>query len=122
MLTGNELEGLMASLLISGDAPTGPTCLSRWLTDNAGSLGTRYASELDRHYFLLTQNALLAVRLLRKKSDIVRCTNPPRGVRSPLTWAPRSATTTGKSYTDADLVTALANLAFDGLFHYRCSL
>jgi uncharacterized protein YbjT (DUF2867 family) len=54
VLTADELEGLMASLLISRDAPTGSTCLSRWLTDNAGALGTRYASELDRHYFLLT--------------------------------------------------------------------
>ena len=55
-------------------------------------------------------------------SDNRKCTNPPRGVRSPLTWARRSVTTTGKSYTDADLITAVANLAFDGLFHYRCSL
>jgi hypothetical protein len=54
--------------------------------------------------------------------DKTRCTNPPRGVRSPLTWARRSVTTTGKSYTDADLITAVANLAFDGIFRYRCSL
>ena len=33
-----------------------------------------------------------------------KCTNPPRGVRSPLTWARRSFTTTCKSYTD--LITA----------------
>jgi NADH dehydrogenase len=54
MLTGDELEGLMAGLLISGNVPTGLTRLSRWLTDNAGALGTRYASELNRHYLLLT--------------------------------------------------------------------
>jgi hypothetical protein len=53
VLTADELEGLMASLLISGDVPPGSTCLSRWLTENAGALGTRYASELDRHYSLL---------------------------------------------------------------------
>jgi len=53
MLTGDELQGLMAGLLISGNAPTGWTRLSRWLTDNAGALGTRYASELNRHYLLL---------------------------------------------------------------------
>jgi len=51
VLTGDELEGLMASLLISGSAPTGSTCLSGWLTDHAATLGSRYASELSRHYF-----------------------------------------------------------------------
>lgn len=50
VLTRNELDGLMANLLVSRSAPTGSTCLSRWLVDNAGVLGTRYASELDRHY------------------------------------------------------------------------
>jgi len=50
VLTGDELEGLMASLLISESAPTGSTGLSRWLADNAAALGTRYASELHRHY------------------------------------------------------------------------
>jgi NADH dehydrogenase len=50
VLTGDELEGLMASLLISRSAPTGLTRLSSWLTDHAGVLGTRYASELSRHY------------------------------------------------------------------------
>jgi uncharacterized protein YbjT (DUF2867 family) len=51
VLTGDELAGLMASLLISESAPTGSKCLSRWLKDNAAALGTRYASELHRHYF-----------------------------------------------------------------------
>jgi NADH dehydrogenase len=51
VLTRDELEGLMASLLISRSAPTGSSCLSSWLTGNAGNLGTRYASELNRHYF-----------------------------------------------------------------------
>jgi uncharacterized protein YbjT (DUF2867 family) len=50
VLTQDELEGLMASLLISESAPTGTTSLSNWLRDNARTLGTRYASELDRHY------------------------------------------------------------------------
>ncbi|HTP30810.1 MAG TPA: NAD(P)H-binding protein [Bryobacteraceae bacterium] len=50
VLTRDELDGLMADSLISRSAPTGSTCLSRWLVDNAGILGTRYASELDRHY------------------------------------------------------------------------
>ena len=50
VLTRDELDGLMANLLISRSAPTGPTCLSRWLVDNGAVLGTRYASELARHY------------------------------------------------------------------------
>jgi NADH dehydrogenase len=51
VLTRDEAEGLMASLLISKSAPTGSTCLSQWLADHAAALGTRYASELGRHYF-----------------------------------------------------------------------
>jgi NADH dehydrogenase len=50
LLTADELKGLMANLLVSQSAPTGSTYLSRWLTNNAGVLGTRYASELNRHY------------------------------------------------------------------------
>jgi NADH dehydrogenase len=50
VLTRDELEGLTASLLISQSAPTGSTCLSSWLTDNAALLGSRYASEINRHY------------------------------------------------------------------------
>ena len=50
VLTRDEVEGLMASLLISTSAPTGSTSLTTWMTDNAGALGTRYASELHRHY------------------------------------------------------------------------
>ncbi len=50
VLTRDELKGLMANLLISRSTPTGSTRLSAWLTQNAASLGTRYASELSRHY------------------------------------------------------------------------
>ena len=50
VLTRDELDGLMADLLVSRSAPTGATCLSRWLLDHTTALGTRYASELDRHY------------------------------------------------------------------------
>ena len=50
VLTQDELRGLMASLLVSAAAPTGSTALSRWLAENAATLGTRYASELHRHY------------------------------------------------------------------------
>jgi uncharacterized protein YbjT (DUF2867 family) len=50
VLTRDELEGLMSNLLISSAAPTGSTLLSSWLQEHAGTLGTRYASELNRHY------------------------------------------------------------------------
>jgi uncharacterized protein YbjT (DUF2867 family) len=50
VLTGDEVEGLMAGLLVSDGPPTGRTRLSDWLAENAGSVGARYASELKRHY------------------------------------------------------------------------
>jgi len=50
ILTREELEGLMASLLITESPPTGRTCFRDWLAENAECLGRRYASELDRHY------------------------------------------------------------------------
>ncbi len=50
VLTRGEVEGLMQSLLTSDAPPTGPTRLSDWLSDNAETVGTRYTSELQRHY------------------------------------------------------------------------
>lgn len=50
LLTRDELEGLMASLLVSDGPATGRTRLSRWLEEHAASVGARYASELRRHY------------------------------------------------------------------------
>ncbi len=50
VLTREEIQGLMANLLVSGAAPTGTTRLSEWLKKNAGSVATRYASELERHF------------------------------------------------------------------------
>ena len=50
VLTSEEVEGLMDGLLFSGSPPTARTRLSDWLTDNAGSIGKTYASELRRHY------------------------------------------------------------------------
>lgn len=50
VLTRDEVEGLMSNLLVSGNPPTGKTLLSEWLTQNAGIVGTCYASELARHY------------------------------------------------------------------------
>lgn len=50
VLTRDEVEGLMASLLVSEGSPTGQTRLSDWLDQNAGGVGSKYASELNRHY------------------------------------------------------------------------
>ena len=49
-LTRDEVDGLMAGLLTSGDAPTGMTKLSDWLEDNADGLGRSYVSELRRNF------------------------------------------------------------------------
>lgn len=50
VLTKEEVDGLMAGLLISAAPPTGQTSLRTWLHDHAEHLGVRYASELKRHY------------------------------------------------------------------------
>ena len=52
VLTRDEIDGLTADLLVSktGEPPPGTTRLSEWLDDNARLLGSKYASELMRHY------------------------------------------------------------------------
>ena len=50
VLTEDELAGLMSNVLVSHSAPTAHTRFSSWLEQNAGSLGIRYASELERHF------------------------------------------------------------------------
>ncbi|MEW6171828.1 MAG: NAD(P)H-binding protein [Bacillota bacterium] len=50
VLTWDEVRGLMADLLIADGPPTGYTRLSDWLTWNSATVGTRYASELNRHF------------------------------------------------------------------------
>src|SRR3989339_1329710 len=50
VLTRDEVEGLLANLLVSKNPPTGKTRLSDWLTQNVGIVGTCYASELARPY------------------------------------------------------------------------
>ncbi len=34
----------------SGEPPTGQVKLTDWIADNGGTLGRRYANEIDRHY------------------------------------------------------------------------
>jgi uncharacterized protein YbjT (DUF2867 family) len=50
ILTREEIDGLMANLLVSKQSATGQTRFSEWLAENACILGTKYASELARHY------------------------------------------------------------------------
>ena len=50
ILTGEEVRGLMANLLVSNQLPTGRKSLREWLRENAESVGITYASEIERHY------------------------------------------------------------------------
>ena len=50
LLTKDEVDGLLSNLLVTANAGTAPTKLSDWLYENASRVGTRYASELSRHY------------------------------------------------------------------------
>jgi uncharacterized protein YbjT (DUF2867 family) len=50
MLTQEEVEGLMANLLVSSGTPLGGTKLSDWLNRNSASLGRSYLNELSMHF------------------------------------------------------------------------
>ena len=50
MLTPEEVDGLMANLLISKEPPRCKTSLKDWLRENKNTVGTNYASELARHF------------------------------------------------------------------------
>ncbi|MCY4624382.1 MAG: NAD(P)H-binding protein [Chloroflexi bacterium] len=50
MLTRDEVKGLTAGLLVSGEPPRGRTSLREWARGNADLLGRTYASEVARHY------------------------------------------------------------------------
>ena len=50
VLTGEEIDGLRSNLLVSENPPNCRAVLSDWLRDHADVIGTRYASELGRHY------------------------------------------------------------------------
>ena len=49
-LTRDEVDGLMANLLVSRGEATTPTRLTDWLAENGEQLGKGYVSELERHY------------------------------------------------------------------------
>ena len=50
VLTGDEIRGLMAGLLVSHCRPLGQIAFSRWLSEHRASVGRTYANELDRHF------------------------------------------------------------------------
>jgi uncharacterized protein YbjT (DUF2867 family) len=50
LLTPEEVDGLIAGLLVSSKPPRCKTHLRDWLEENKESVGTHYASELKRHY------------------------------------------------------------------------
>lgn len=50
MLTPEEVDGLMANLLISKESPRCKTSLRTWLEQNKSTVGRQYANELARHF------------------------------------------------------------------------
>ena len=50
ILTPEEVDGLMAGLLVSKETPRCKTRLEDWLRENREQVGAKYASELGRHF------------------------------------------------------------------------
>jgi nucleoside-diphosphate-sugar epimerase len=50
MLTPEEVDGLMANLLVSKEPARAKTPFKNWLESNKNTVGMQYASELKRHY------------------------------------------------------------------------
>jgi uncharacterized protein YbjT (DUF2867 family) len=50
ILTPEEVDGLMAGILVSKEPPRGKTRLADWLEENKNNVGARYASEIKKHY------------------------------------------------------------------------
>jgi NADH dehydrogenase len=50
VLTPDEINGLMAGLLVSHDPPLGRIAFSAWLREHKTSIGRTYANELHRHF------------------------------------------------------------------------
>lgn len=50
ILTPEEVDGLMANLLLSNESPRGKTKFSVWLDENKNTIGAKYASEIAKHY------------------------------------------------------------------------
>jgi NADH dehydrogenase len=63
ILTRQELDGLMAGLLVSREPALGRTRFSDWLTANAGWLGQTHLSELAAHFDAAPSGCRLAAAL-----------------------------------------------------------
>jgi NADH dehydrogenase len=50
ILTPEEVDGLMANLLVSKHPALGRTAFKDWLETNKSAVGKKYASEIKRHY------------------------------------------------------------------------
>ena len=50
ILTPEEVDGLMANLLVSKEPARAKTPFKNWLESNKNTIGMQYASELKRHY------------------------------------------------------------------------
>ena len=50
ILTPEEVDGLMAGLLVSKEPPLCKTGLGDWLEENKKAVGAKYASEVKRHF------------------------------------------------------------------------
>ncbi|HEU0295087.1 MAG TPA: NAD(P)H-binding protein [Anaerolineales bacterium] len=50
ILTPEEVDGLMANLLVSQEPARAKTAFKDWLESNKNTVGMKYASELQRHY------------------------------------------------------------------------
>ena len=50
ILTPEEVDGLMGNLLVSTEPPRGRIKFSDWLEENKNTIGTKYASEIAKHY------------------------------------------------------------------------
>ena len=50
ILTPEEVDGLMGNLLVSKEPARGKTAFKDWLERNKSTVGTKYASEIKRHY------------------------------------------------------------------------
>jgi len=50
VLTGDEIRGLMAGLLISREPPLGQIAFSHWLDAQSTAIGRTYANEIHRHF------------------------------------------------------------------------
>ena len=50
ILTPEEVDGLMGNLLVSKEPARAKTAFKDWLNNNRETVGTKYASEIQRHY------------------------------------------------------------------------